>query len=65
MKPCCAEGEVPTAANLHLYRGWKSCVGWHRDDEPLFGECGEAKLIVSVSFGRLYTFQVEASVLLG
>ena len=25
--------------------------GWHCDDEPLFGECGEAKLIVSVSFG--------------
>ena len=36
MKPWCAEGEVPTAANLNLYRGWKSCVGWHRDDEPLF-----------------------------
>ena len=43
MKPWCAEEEVPTAANLNLYRGWKSCVGWHSDDEPLFGECGEAK----------------------
>ena len=42
---------MPNAANLNLYRGWKSCVGWHRDDEPLFGECGEAKLIVSVSHG--------------
>ena len=49
MKPWCAEGEVPTAANLNLYRGWKSCVGWHCDDGPLFGECGDAKLIVSVS----------------
>ena len=48
MKPWCAEGEVPTAANLHLYRGWNSCVGWHCDDEPLFGEYGDAKLIVSV-----------------
>ena len=37
MKPWCAEGEVPTAANLNLYRGWSSSVGWHRDDEPLFG----------------------------
>ena len=26
-------------------------MGWHRDDEPLFGECGDAKLIVSVSLG--------------
>ena len=43
----CAEGEVPTVANLNLCRGWKSCVGWHCDDEPQFGECGEAKLIVS------------------
>ena len=49
MKPWCAEGDVPTAANLNLYRGGNSCVGWHRDDEPLFGESGEAKLIVSVS----------------
>ena len=37
MKPWCAEGEVPTAANLNLYRGWNSCFGWHCDDEPLFG----------------------------
>ena len=41
MKPCCAEGNLPTAANLNLYRGWKSCVGWHCDDEPLFGKCGD------------------------
>ena len=42
---------MPTAANLNLYRGGNSRVGWHCNDEPLFGECGEAKLIVSVSFG--------------
>ena len=47
MKPWCADGEVPTAANLNLYRGWNSCVGWHCDDELLFGKCGDAKLIVS------------------
>ena len=57
MKPWCAEGEVPTAASLNLFRGWRSCVGWHRDDEPLFGECGEAKLIVSVSFGSTAVFR--------
>ena len=49
MKPWCAEGEVPTASNLNLYRRWKSCVSWHSDDEPLFGKCGDAKLIVSVA----------------
>ena len=57
MKPWCAEEEVPTAANLNLYRGWRSCVGWHRDYEPLFGECGEAELIVSVSFGCTAVFR--------
>ena len=57
MKPWCAEGEVPTAANLNLYWGWNSCVGWHSDDEPLFGEYGDAKLIVSVSLGSSAVFR--------
>ena len=48
---------MPTAANLNLYQGWNSCVVWHRDDERLFGECGEAKLIVSVSFGSTAVFR--------
>ena len=37
--------------------GWKPCVGWHSDDEPLFGECGDAKLIVSVSLGSSALFR--------
>ena len=41
MKPWCAEGDVPTAANLNLYRGRFSHVGWHSDDEPLFGKRGD------------------------
>ena len=44
MQPWCAEGEVPIAANLNLHRGWRSCVGWHRDDEPLFGREGVGTL---------------------
>ena len=50
MKPWCAEGDVPTAANLNLYRGRSSRGGWHSDNEPLFGEYGDVKLIVSVMF---------------
>ena len=57
MKPLWAEGDVPTAANLNLYRGWNSCVGWHSDDEPLFKEYGDGKLIVSVSFGSSALFR--------
>ena len=57
MKPLCAEGEVPTAANLNLYRGRGSCVRWHCDDELLFGERWESKLIVSVRFGTEALFK--------
>ena len=56
MKPWCAEGDLPTAANLNLYRGGNSRVGWHSDDEPLFGRSGVQKLIVSVSFGARALF---------
>ena len=45
MKPWCAKVEVPTAANSNLYRGLHSRVGWHCDDEPLFGRAGCSKLI--------------------
>ena len=38
---------------------------WHRDDEPLFGECGEAKLIVSVSFGSSAVFKWKGQSCLG
>ena len=48
---------MPTAANLNLYRGRSSHAGWHSDDEPLFGERGEPKLIVSVSFGTSALFR--------
>ena len=57
MRPWCAEGEVPTAANLNLYRGGTSRVNWHSDDEPLFGGSGVHKLIVSVSLGSPVLFK--------
>ena len=57
MKRWCAEGEVPAAANLNLYRGLHSRVGWHCDDEPLFGLAGCSKLIVSVCFGSTALFK--------
>ena len=57
MKPWCAEGNVPTASNLNLYRGGSSHVGWHCDNEPLLGERGEPKLILSVSYGTQALFK--------
>ena len=57
MKPWCAEGVLPTAANLNLYRGRFSRVAWHSDNEPLFGAWWESKLIVSMSFGTQALFK--------
>ena len=57
MRPWCAEGNMPTAANLNFYRGGKSRVYWHSDDEPLFGGSGVHKLIVSVSLGASVLFK--------
>ena len=57
MKPWCAERVLPTASNLNLYRGRFSRAAWHSDNEPLFGEPGESKLIVSMSFGTRARFK--------
>ena len=51
MAPWCADGVMPTCANLNYYGGSGSCVRWHSDDEVLFGVQEESKLIVSVSIG--------------
>ena len=59
MKPWCAEGDLPTAANLNFYRGRSSHVGWQSDDELLFGERKKAKLTVSVSVGTSGALQME------
>ena len=40
MAPWCAEGEVPTCANLNYHGGSGSCVRWHRDDEGVFAGQG-------------------------
>ena len=40
MAPWCADGEMPTCANLNLYGGLGSRVRWHSDNEGLFGRRG-------------------------
>ena len=65
MKSWCALGEVPTAENLNLYWGRSSHVGWHSDDEPLFGR---ARGFDAHCLGELWyqrTFPMEGQVLFG
>ena len=56
LSPWCADGDVPSAANLNLYEGSISHVHWHCDDESLFGSVGDSRLIVSLSLGSTVTF---------
>ena len=60
LSPWCADGDVPSAANLNLYGGSRSHGSWHCDDEPLFGCIGDSKLIVSLSQGSSVTFKWKA-----
>ena len=60
LSPWCADGDVPSAANLNLYEGSRSHVSWHCDDESLFGGIGDSKLIVSLSLGSSVTFNWKA-----
>ena len=50
-------GEVPTSANLNSYGGSGSCVRWHSNDEGLFWDCGDPKVIVSLSLGSSALFK--------
>ena len=60
LSPWCADGDVPSAANLNFYEGSRSHVSWHCDDEPLFGGIGDSKLIVSLSLVSSVTFKWKA-----
>jgi len=55
------EGELedPDACNINLYRDGEDCVGWHADDEKLFGGLVGNCLIMSLSLGQTRTFQVK------
>ena len=50
-----AEVELPTVL-ANLYRNGTDKVGWHSDDEPLFGA---DPVIASLSFGATRTFQMR------
>ena len=58
MKPLCAEGDVPTAANLNQKRGRiRVFVGTAMTSRCLGEGVGISKLIVSVSFGSQALFK--------
>ena len=58
LTPWCSLRELPTGVNLNRYAGWGSSIPWHSDDEPLFGDQGDPKVIVSMSLGSSVDFRV-------
>ena len=59
LSPWCGRRELPTGVNLNRYSGPSSSIGWHSDNEPLFGPQNAPKLIVSVSLGNSVGFKVR------
>ena len=58
LTPWCSLRELPTGVNLNRYAGWGSSIPWHSDDEPLFGDQGDPKVIVSMGLGSSVDFRV-------
>jgi alkylated DNA repair dioxygenase AlkB len=51
-----SEGFIHNACFLNLYRNERDSIGWHADDEPLFGQ---APAIASLSLGARRRFQIR------
>ena len=49
----------PNNCNVNLYNHGKMAVGWHADDEPLFGNTTANCSIISISFGTLRRFELQ------
>ena len=48
---------LPDSRHMAFYLGAGSAIGWHADDEPIFGPSDEPRAIVSLSLGATRTFR--------
>ena len=58
LTPWCSERELPSGVNLNWYAGCGSYIPWHGDNEALFGDQSDPKVIVSMSLGSSVDFRV-------
>ena len=58
LTPWCSLREMPSGVNLNRYAGCGSSIPWHSDNEPLFGDQCDPKVIVSMSLGSSVDFRV-------
>ena len=55
------EKGYPNSCNINLYRDGNDCVGWHADDENLFGAIHTQKsTIISFSLGASRLFEIRS-----
>ena len=62
LTPWCSLRELPTGVNLNRYAGCGSSIPWHGNDEPLFGDQSDPKVIASMSLGSSVDFRVRSRV---
>merc|ERR1740121_950397 len=53
------QGRWPNCCNLNLYEDGGMSVGWHADDEELFGGKTNDCPIISLSLGQTRTFELQ------
>ena len=58
LTPWCSLREMTMGVNFNRYAGCGSSIPWHSDDELLFGDQCDPKVIVSMSLGSSVDFRV-------
>ena len=59
LTPWCSARELPSGVNLNRYAACGSSIPWHSDNEALFGDRSDPKVIVSMSLGSSVDFRVR------
>ena len=54
------KGDAIGSENLNWYARCGSSIPWHSDDEPLFGDQSDPKVILSMSPGSSVDFRVRS-----
>ena len=55
----CGLVQPPNAVNANLYRNGRDSVGWHADNEWIFGLVQQEATVVSLSLGQRRAFQIR------
>ena len=54
-----SDGVWPNSCNANLYQTGEAGIGWHSDNEAIFGPTSQESLIISLSLGQSRRFQIR------